>query len=310
MRSEGCQMSAWVESVEYQQAVNACRMNNRTALNRIIEERLATVDGSERAFWLSIRAGHRAKDAVLPDMMEFAWADLEEARRAATNDLAASAMAVSAAFKIAVHGEMADRAVQYLKPLRHVHGCAPLPFFWQDMGELNMKRGRWHKAVKAFDRAIAVYDSLDSYERMLHECRPPHFHAWRAISLAQLGQLEQARQDVDHAFALSAELPAANVNHLVLGIARAEVALAAGSLQEARTALQQGLMNHSLHKRPRATPAQLAETEFLAARIARAEGNVVGFDSFCEKALRICQQHRLSMTEAKVRAAQSAVHPA
>lgn len=301
-------MSAWVESVEYQQAVNACRNNNRAALDRIIEERLATVGGSERAFWLSIRASHRAKDAVLPHLMDFAWADLEEARRAAVNDLAASAMAISAAFKIAVHGEMADRAVQYLKPLRHVHGCAPLPFFWQDMGELNMKRGRWHKAVQAFGRALAIYDSLDEYEKTLHECRPPHFYAWRAISLAHLGSVAKARQDVDRAFALSSELPAANINHLTLGTARAEVALAAGSPQEARTALQQGLMNHSLHKRPRATPAQLAETEFLAARIARAEGNVVGFDNFCEKALAICRQHRLSMTEARVRAAQNSVH--
>ncbi|HYF80303.1 MAG TPA: hypothetical protein VD973_24610 [Symbiobacteriaceae bacterium] len=301
-------MSAWVESVEYQQAMNACRTNNRAALDRIIEERLATVNGPERAFWLSIRAGRRAKDAVLPDLLEFAWADLEEAHRAAPDDLAASAMALSAAFRIAVHGEMADRAVKYLIPLRHVHARAPVPFFWQDMGQLNMKRGRWHKAVQAFDRALTLYQSLDDYERTLHECRPPHFHAWRGISLANLGLVEQARQDVDRAFALSAELPAQNINHLALGTGRAEVALAAGLLQEARTALQQGLMNHSLHKRPRATPAQLAETEFLAARIARAEGNVVGFDSFCEKALKICRQHRLVMTEAKVRAAQDIVH--
>lgn len=300
-------MSSWVESVEYQQAVSACRTNNHTALDRIIEERLATVNGPERAFWLSIRAGRRAKKAVLPNLLEFAWADLEEAHRAALDDLAARAMALSAAFKIAVHGEMADRAVTYLIPLRHVHGCAPLPFFWQEMGQLNLKRGRWHKAVRAFDRAISLYQSLDDFERKLHECRPPHFHAWRAISYANLGLVERARQDVDRAFTLSAGLPAENINHLVLGAARAEVALAAGLLQEARTALQQGLMNHSLHRRPRATPAQLAETEFLAARIARAEGNLVGFDSFCEKALKICQQHRLLMTEAKVRATQFAV---
>ncbi|MDF2626358.1 MAG: hypothetical protein K0R39_189 [Symbiobacteriaceae bacterium] len=300
-------MSTWVESIQYQQVMQACRTNNRDVLNRIIEERLAKVDGSERAFWLSIRAGQRAHDAVFPALLDIAFADLEEARRSA-EDLSASAMAISAAFRIAVHGEIAHRAVEALMPLRRVYGRAPIPFFWQDMGQLNMKRGRWRKAVQAFDRAIAVYEHLDEYERRLHECRPPHFHAWRAISLAQLGCIDQAQQDIERALALSAELPPQNINHLALAHARAEVALAGGLPKEARTALQQGLMNHSLHKRPRPTPAEQAETEFLAARISLSEGNVVGFDHFSEKAVSICRQHRLQMTEAKIRAAQSSVH--
>lgn len=296
-------METWIDSEEYQQAMDACRHNDRTTVNRIIEERLAAVDGPERAFWLRVRAYQRARDALLPHLVELAWADLEEAGRAAGKDEDVQLNTMAAAFAISLRGEYVDRVYTVLKALRREYRkLTVVPFFWQDMGALNMKRGRWKRAARAFDRAIEGFHSLTEHERGLYACRIIHFHAWRAVCHVACGDNARASADVEAAWSLAAQHPPQNINHLLLGMARAELALQSGELQEARVALQNGMMEDSSFKRPRTAPAQMAETELLAARIARAEGNQVGFQFFCDKALAICRQHRLPLTEARVQA--------
>lgn len=296
-------METWVDSVQFRQVMNACRANDRNTLNRIVEERLSAVAGSERAFWLRVRAAQRARDALMPHLVEMAWVDLEEALQAASDDLQEQLQTLSAAFGLSLTGERPDKAAQLLKALRrNFRHLKAMPFFWQGLGFLNMKRGRWCKAARAFDRAIAAFDHLSEYEKELYACRQVHFHAWRSVCLLACGDRDGAARDLEKALALAELHPPQNLNHSALGVAKAELALERGLIQEARVALQHGVMQDALLKRPKAEPAHLAERELLAARIARAEGNQVGFDHFCDKALSICAQYRLPLTEGRVRA--------
>ncbi|HWI65891.1 MAG TPA: hypothetical protein VNT75_29025 [Symbiobacteriaceae bacterium] len=296
-------MEAWVDSIQYRQVMNACRANDRNTLNHIIEERLAAVTGPERAFWLRVRAAQRARDALMPHLVEMAWVDLRDALQAAPDDQEERMQTLLAAFGLSLTGERPDKLVEFLKAMRPgFRRLADTPFFWQGLGFMNMKRGRWRKAARAFGRAIATFDLLSPYEQELYACRPAHFHAWRAICLVGCGETERAAADMDTANGLAQTHPPQNINHSALGVAQAELALERGLIQEARTALQHGVMQDALLKRPKAEPAHLAERELLAARIARAEGNHVGFGHFCEKALAICTQYRLPLTEQRVRA--------
>ena len=296
-------MEAWVESEPFQQVMNACRTNDRNTLNRIVEERLASANGPERAFWLRIRAKQRSRDAFFPHMMEVAWADLEEARRAAPGDLAGQLQTLSDAFGLSLKSERVDRLVSVLRAIRQESGkLDALPFFWQDLGVMNMKRGRWRKAARAFTRALEAFRRLTASEQGTFACRLAHYHAWRSMCLVACNNGLGAATDLETALTLAAGEPEQNISHLTMGMARAELALHRGLLQEARSALQHGVMHDAMLNRPKATPAQLADTELMAARIARAEGNQVGFAHFCEKALAVCAQYGLPLTESRIRA--------
>lgn len=296
-------MEAWVESEPFQQVMNACRTNDRNTLNRIVEERLATANGPERAFWLRIRAKQRSRDALFPQMMEVAWADLEEARRNDTGSSEGHLETLSDAFGLSLKSERVDRLISVLQAIRLEYGrLDALPFFWQDLGMLNMRRGRWRKAARAFTRAMEAFGRLTMREQSTFACRLAHFHAWRSMCLVACNNSVGAAADLETALTLAAGEPERNISHLTMGMARAELALQRGLLQEARVALQHGVMQDAMLKRPKAMPAQMADTELLAARIARAEGNPVGFAHFCEKALAVCTQYRLPLTESRIRA--------
>lgn len=296
-------MEAWVESEPFQKVMNACRTNDRNTLDRIVEERLASAQGPERAFWLRIRAKQLSRDALFPHVMEVAWADLEEARCAAQDDPEGHLETLSDAFTLSLRGERVDRLFSVLRAIRLAYGKLDgVPFFWQDLGNLNMKRGRWQKATRAFTRAVAAFGRLTAREQGTFACRLAHYHAWRAICQVACNNGAAAAADLETALALSANEPEQNISHLTMGMARAELALHRGFPQEARAALQHGVMQDALLKRPKATPAQMADTELLAARIARAEGNQVGFAHFCEKALALCEKYSLPLTESRVRA--------
>lgn len=298
-------MDAWIESVSYQELVLACRSGDQGKQAAIVERRLAETNGAEKAFWLRARARQRIKGAALPPFSELAWSDLVEALHVAPQDHPTWAITLSAALDLCVTTESFQRAAPTLKNVRWISGALRKePVFWHSVGMLRLKLRKWCAAERAFTRALRAYSTLSATRKDNLQCRLAHSYAWRAVAAAASGMAEQAAADVEQAFAMAACAPH-GVQFAILGLAKAEVAFSAGRVQEARIALQQGLMEDGLQGRKRLAPSHQVETELLAARMARAEGNMVGFAHFCDRALALCNQYDLSLTRDCVQAVQA-----
>jgi tetratricopeptide (TPR) repeat protein len=296
-------VNTWVETADFQQVMQLSHTWDLTALNRHLEARLAATQGRERAFWLLVRANRRAMDVQVSHVLDAAWADLEEALRIAPDDPSNRADTLAAALNICLTTERSELFLPTLKGLRHCYYLVdPVGVFWQYVGIMHMKRRRWHQAARALERAIVEFTELEPVRKELYECRLSHCYAWRAIGLVACGRIEESVASIELGQALARRQPPQGLNHLLFATAQAEVALHEGRPQVARSALQHGLVLDSDANRPKQPPSQLAEIDLLAARIARAEGNQVGFTHFCNKALAICDQYKLPLTAARVRA--------
>lgn len=302
-------MNSLIETADFQRVMQLSHTGDRTALNREVQDRLAAAQGRERAFWLTVRANQRVMGTQLTHVLDAAWSDLEEALRIAPDDPSNRANTLATLLNICLISERAAMFLPTLKALRHCYRLVDPPaIFWQYLAILHFRRRRWHQSARAFGRAIAEFNRLEPVRKALYECRFAHCHAWHAITLVACGRVEAAAAALEAGLLWAQRQPPQGLNHIMFAMAQAELALHAGHLQEARSALQRGLMLDSMSNRPKQAPAQVAETALLAARIARAEGNEVGFAHFCSKALAICDEYKLPLTAARVRAVMAGAH--
>jgi tetratricopeptide (TPR) repeat protein len=291
-----------MQSEPYQHFMEACRSANTSAQTEIIEARLAVAAGAERAFWLRIRANQRTRSITLPQMLQLAWSDLEEALRTAPNDTENLMAATVHALSLCVRSERMERFGEIWASIRRQRRLvANMPLFWQSVAMFHLRRRRWHQARSHFTRAIHILQENSPYPPDPTTCRLTNAYLHRSVAALACSQPDQATADLVTAQRLAERLTAAQVSHLGLALAEGELHYSRGSLQLARAALQKGLMkNASLKSRP--DPWRLVETELFAARLARAEGNMVSFEHFCNRGLDICTEHNLPLSTAAVKA--------
>jgi len=85
-------------------------------------------------------------------------------------------------------------------------------------------------------------------------------------------------------------------------LAQAELALHQGEFKAAHAALQQGLARNAETPYARLKPLTQVKVELFAARLARAQGNMVGFQHFAQRALAIAREEDLPLSAAAVTA--------
>lgn len=281
--------------------MNACIASDATTQFEIINAQLATVAGAERAFWLRVRANERARSALLPHDAQLVWLDLDEAVRTAPDDVDNRAHALVHSLGVCVRTERVDRFHAIQQSMRQwSRTIARMPYFWQNMALLHMRRRRWHQALKACSKAL---QTLQGDARTLPElqCHLAHLYMYRSVAHLACGHAQQAAEDLARGQKLAEGQNPARINHVAFALAEGELHFRQGSTQLARAALQKGLMKSASYKQ-RPDPWRLVETELLAARLARAEGNAVGFEHFCSRALTLCSQYDLPLSAASVAA--------
>lgn len=289
-------MDAWTEITHYDEWVQACLSNDQGRQTAILERRLAEAEGPEKAFWLRARARLRVKGTVVPQISALAWTDLEEALHVTAEGHPEWAATLASAMDLCVTTELFEQAAPTFSKVNWLASSLRRePLFWHSLGYRHIKRRNWPGANRAYTRAIQAFEALPLARQGRLQCRQTHNYAWRAVARAAIGQMGPASADVAQAFTRAGAC-SHGVQFAILGLAKAEVAFQAGRLQEARSALQQGLMLDHLEARRKLAPSQVAETELFAARMARAEGNMVGFVHFCDRALSLCDQHDLPLT--------------
>jgi len=174
--------------------------------------------------------------------------------------------------------------------------------YWYGMGGLHMLRRRWHQSYRAFGKAQALLDSLRPEEYVRVAGYTVHLRARRARAALRCNRPDSAALEVDLATEFDARKERKYLHPIPLALARADLALYHGRFQDARTEIQQGLTRLAASQTLKMFPQGLIDQDLLAARIARAEGNDVGFRHFAERALALAIENRLAWTEATVRA--------
>lgn len=291
-----------MESEPYQQLMEACRTQDLSTQDQIVKARLHATAGPEKAFWLRIRASQRARAPLLPQVLESALVDLDEALRLAPQDPENQARTVTNALGLCVRTEQLERLPAILRQIRQKPPVlATLPMFWLNLGSLHLKKRKWHQGARAFARGIAAFEASPHVYRHHFQCRLALFYALYGSSLAGCGRAAEAESAVAQALNLACPLRPEVLDHVVLGLAQGELALQRGDVQAARVLLQQGIVRNNANRR-RNDPSRQAETELFAARLARAEGNAEGFHYFCSRAQVICTQYNLSFSAAAVEA--------
>lgn len=291
-----------MESEPFQQLMEACRTRDYVALDQLVQARLHVTAGPEKAFWMRVRASQRARPPLLPQVLDTALVDLDEAVRLAPQDPENHAKALTNALGLCMRTEQESRLPAILKRVRRQSRVlAAHPMFWHNLAMLYIKKRRWHQGARAFARGIAAFQAAPAVYRSMYQCRLAQFHALRGSALLGSGRVAEAEMAVASALEWSRRMNPEVLDHIVLGLAQGELALHHGDVQQARAFLQQGIVRNSTHNR-RHDPSRQAETELFAARLARAEGNEEGFRHFCARAQAICTQFNLPLSAAGVQA--------
>ncbi|HYG56776.1 MAG TPA: hypothetical protein VD902_01720, partial [Symbiobacteriaceae bacterium] len=176
-------MEAWKESAPYQELLHACRAKDHDRQHAIVEQRLAETAGSERAFWLRIRARQRARGAVLPSLSELAWLDLQEALRLAPENQETWAKSLSLALDLCTTTENLQRLEPTLERAKWAFATMRTQHaFWHAIGFLNVKHRKWPNARRCFSRAIRAVEALPPAGQQELACRLAAMLSWRAIA--------------------------------------------------------------------------------------------------------------------------------
>lgn len=294
--------SRYYTTEPYQRLIVAVRTRDYPLTNRIIEEQLVRTTGSEKAFWLIVRVG---KWGIISSNAKRngRWDDLDEALRVAPNDREMRETVLYTALGIAVTTEKLDRLVAIVKRVR-----TDLPHlkndwrYWLHVGDLHSLKGHWGQALAAHSLAVERFHRQTSEAFGLFRGFLPILYCRSAVSAVAVGQPEQAARNLETAERLCAQLSEAaqNLLAMAMAIATAQLALYHGQWPKARVHLQAGVAKSGWNLHLSSDPT-LIQVDLLAARIARAEGNLAGFRNFADRALARAEHHDLPMSVAVIR---------
>jgi len=290
----------WYSSPRYLEFVAAIHSGDLIALTVRLERALAETHGAELAFWLGIRASRRIR--VVSPMMDLAWDDLDEAMRLAPEDEEVQRGVLVNGLAVWLMTERSDRLRPLLTALRpHLWRLLRDPLIRTNLAALHMRSMRWATAYRAFTGALTRLHRMppDVVRRRWGGFVPP-LYARRAVTAIACGRMADAAADVATADSLAGPANASGSSAVVLTLARAELALARGRIQDARSELQREMPRRS--DRPPVALDLRVEAELLAARLARAENNTGAFQHFCGRALALLEPQDLPVTRRHIQA--------
>lgn len=290
----------WYLTEAYRRFIEAVRSGDHAACSRIIHAQLSHAQGAELAFWMAVRASTLAN---LSGNSEQSWEELVAAIPLSEGNWHARQVLFHTALFFAMQEQRLERFGQIVLHMREDLPWLKRAAFSQlNLGVLHMFLGQWQAARRSLSAALDGLFSMSQETQETFRIRHVHLRAWRAIAAVAVGDLAAGRADMEEAFAQAEMTDETHLLHLLLALAKAEVATAEGQYGEARAALNYGIFQNSRHGYRTASPHVLATAELLAARIARAESNQVSFAHFVGRALALAQKHQLKLTEARVRA--------
>lgn len=170
------------------------------------------------------------------------------------------------------------------------------PRIQYNISVLRFSAGQWRQALRWLDRALG--GGYVSSGGAAGQAVPLSL---RARVLARLGRITEAEAGIADASDRFERNGQGRPRYPVLTIAQAEIMLAAGQLQAARTVLQTyldvpGDLRH---------PTLSVEVNMLSAELALAESNPDGYRHYCELALATCRAENLLRSVQYVRSVMS-----
>ncbi|HWI62780.1 MAG TPA: hypothetical protein VNT75_13120 [Symbiobacteriaceae bacterium] len=293
-------MHPYVDKKALDEYIRAIRSNDLIGQMRIITESIERSVGAEKAYWLQRRAACRMHITGNGEYSGQNRADFEEAFRLVPDDLQGQLFGyLNRAFSLqqaAPLGEIphALRVRIWKEGLWHRYS------FWLMAGDFHWLRRRWYQAFRAYTRSMEKLAIMTEEEYRRYEGWYYVLYSNRARAGLRCGHAGRVADDLQKAEAMTPNRP--HLHPWYLAMAKGEWALVRGEYADALGAINACLARLVEVPTMMTLDTQRIELDLLAARIARAQGNQVGFDSFCAKALNLCLEKRLPMSEAHVRA--------
>lgn len=276
-------------------------IRNRDALTimRIVTEQIESTQGAEKAYWLRYRAAAKRLYGDDGNQMTIE-ADLAEAVAVCPEDASVRIYTV-------LNRTIANQCLRYLAetPRSMWHAAwerlAGDWRFWSNIGYLHYLRRRYAKAYRAYTRTRDLYLNISPEERKHNGGWAVPVYCSLGRAALRLGRVDEAVAAVAAATAVDRERERKHLNPMFLAVARGELAFAKGQYRVAIEEIQIGMSRVAAGSHRRDPVSQL-ECDLIAARVARAEGNLTAFQHFCEQARVVASENGLSLSEAQVRA--------
>lgn len=294
----GISFDSFFETEAYQQLVQAVRAENTQRMSEIIRKQVSSTAGAEQFFWLNLQLESRLRYTCTPGEMLGHWGAVMDLANAAGEDATLRQKAVAQAFAVLTTCERVGEVASFCLRLRDGYFLHRRTWtYWYNRGLLYMLQSRYVLGHDAFTRALQMFGQLPPAQFSATRGWISSIHAHLAICAVANGLPETAESELRAA--ISSQLDQSRRPWLIL-MGDAELALFRRAFSAARTALQLARLESEANGSGRNPSSQIA-MELIAARIARAEGNLLGFQHFASRALALTQQHDLPLSRARVR---------
>jgi tetratricopeptide (TPR) repeat protein len=282
----------WNGDPAYQEYKSARWRRDAARAAQLVAAGLESPDSHVRAHWLVAKASLLMDSFDLPGNIGWAWRYLEEALELAPEHAGLQLGAFRVALAIISYEGPAHPGA-----LRRFGRALPRlvrdPGIQYNIGTLRFAVGKWRQALLWIDQALA--GGYISSGGAGGQAVPL---AARARTLARLGRLTEADAALAEACQRFEQYGQGRPRPAPLSMAQAEVLLAAGRLQAARTVLQTDLVGSPGMR----LPGLSVQVNMVAAELALAEANPEGYRYYSERALETCGAENLTLTIHYVRA--------
>lgn len=292
-------MEPWKTGKIHDLIADAIRNNDAATIMRLTTEQIESTEGAEKAYWLRHRAMAKRQygNALTEASVD---ADLTEANLVDPTD-------VTSAVKDILNRAVVEQRLSYLAQIdcrlrsairRELYGDWR---YWAQIAHLHRIRRRFYQSYRAFSRELRLFLNLSPEEMRNNVGWTIPISCNHARAALRAAKLDEAVTSLERAIAVDRAVERKHMNPIYIAIAQAEVAFAQGRYPEAIQALHAG-RSRAAAKEFRPMPLDQIAADLIAARVARAEGNMAGFQHFCERALAVAVENSLPLSEAEVRA--------
>lgn len=267
-----------------------CNDHDYLQMAKIIDEGLASADPIERAHWLAMKSVQYAERREMPDHLNRAWDSLEAALQTAPDPNLHSFRSMLLQMALGVYANEGpvyrlQGLLRQMQPGLRQIVRAPATSF--NVAVVCHQAGWLRHAHKWLQRALAANYLEKTTD--LGKSNALAFGAWLSFELGRTAEGDAYLRDARRRFD---ECGVGRPRHYSLALAETWAALVRGRLQEARSSLQEHMIN-SPH---RGYPLYLFQYNLLGARLALAEGSLAGYGYYRDQALSVCQEHGLTLS--------------
>lgn len=294
----GISFAPFFETEPYQELVTAVRADDTHRMGEIIRNQLGSTTGAERFFWLNLQLASRLRYTSTPCEVYGHWGAVMDLARAAGKDPFLQQKAVEKGFAVLVTCERLGELARFCLSLRDgffLHRRAEWSY-WYNRGLLYVLQSRCREGFDAFSKALDLFRRLPPAQFAATSGWLCSIYAQRATCAVANGLPEAAENDLTDAML---NLKDQSRRPWLVLVGDAELNLLRGAFSSARKALQLARLESQAEGTERSPHKQIT-VELIAARIARAEGNMLGLRHFANRALAIAQQHDLPLSQARV----------